>query len=559
MEELTLEQRTVTERPLATQTFVIAGPGTGKTHTLAARLRTLFDSGEITEPDDVAVLSFTRAAVAELGRRLGGRGLSSAVAATTIDALARDILRSAGAQVDGGYEAVVITATRVLADAPEVAVFQHVIVDEAQDLVTPRLEFVEQLLARASGFTVLGDPAQGIYGHGDSGPDTDDAIGYLSKQYPTALRLGLTEDHRSRTQHADIASHLRVEAFDGRIDRLEERLSGVLRNQPHVSVEALGLVLRNAGGRTAVLCRTNGDVLLISRSLTDARVLHRIQQAADVVAPPRWIADLLGQVEAETVALEDLPETPMWSAVQRAAAFEALVVHTGTAGGTVSLDRVRARLGTLGLSVVAGEEDAPPILSTVHRSKGLEFDRVFVLEFPPPHEDADAREANVYFVALTRAREETLMIERPKPAAAIRKRADRWVETPWRRDTLTAIEVRVGDVDRRAPLLDDGSAAFAQRHIATRLKLGDAVSLERRQAYGHVDYAVVHKGLEVARMSDHFTNALQRSGANPNQISGLMIDRVSTAASATEVTEAAGIGSSGLWLVPEVFGFGRLR
>ena len=59
-------------------------------------------------------------------------------------------------------------------------------------------------------------------------------------------------------------------------------------------------------------------------------------------------------------------------------------------------------------------------------------------------------------------------------------------------------------------------------------------------------------------MSDHFTSALQRSGADPLQISGVMIDRVSTAASATEVTEAAGIGPSGLWLVPEVFGFGRL-
>ena len=91
-------------------------------------------------------------------------------------------------------------------------------------------------------------------------------------------------------------------------------------------------------------------------------------------------------------------------------------------------------------------------------------------------------EARVLYVALTRARDETLMVERPDASFAVKKRAGRWIAAPWRGDRLLRVEVRVGDIDRAAPFTEDGSSAYIQRHLRTRVSPGDAVILERQGA-----------------------------------------------------------------------------
>ena len=69
--EPTPEQAAVIEAPLR-PLLVIAGAGSGKTETMAARVVWLVANGMV-EPEEVLGLTFTRKAATELGERLASR------------------------------------------------------------------------------------------------------------------------------------------------------------------------------------------------------------------------------------------------------------------------------------------------------------------------------------------------------------------------------------------------------------------------------------------------------------------------------------------------------
>ena len=92
MSGLTEEQRAVSEAPVGARQLVIAGPGTGKTHTLVARLAHLVEEEEVFS-GAVLALSFSRAAVNELRRRLRASGDdASRIVPVTFDSFATRIL-----------------------------------------------------------------------------------------------------------------------------------------------------------------------------------------------------------------------------------------------------------------------------------------------------------------------------------------------------------------------------------------------------------------------------------------------------------------------------------
>ena len=64
----TAEQVAVIEAPAAAQ-LVVAGAGSGKTETMAARVVWLVANGQV-DPDQVLGLTFTRKAAAELSERI---------------------------------------------------------------------------------------------------------------------------------------------------------------------------------------------------------------------------------------------------------------------------------------------------------------------------------------------------------------------------------------------------------------------------------------------------------------------------------------------------------
>ena len=68
----TPEQARVIEAPLDRPLLVVAGAGSGKTETMAARVVWLVANG-LVRPEEVLGLTFTRKAAGELGERLAAR------------------------------------------------------------------------------------------------------------------------------------------------------------------------------------------------------------------------------------------------------------------------------------------------------------------------------------------------------------------------------------------------------------------------------------------------------------------------------------------------------
>src|SRR5262249_10545453 len=89
-------QEAVIEAPDGARLLVMAGPGTGKTRTLLARTERLIDHDRLEQAFDLAVVSFSRAAVQTVARRLATETDLGRLPVVTIDSLAGRILVEAG-------------------------------------------------------------------------------------------------------------------------------------------------------------------------------------------------------------------------------------------------------------------------------------------------------------------------------------------------------------------------------------------------------------------------------------------------------------------------------
>ena len=91
--DLTEAQRAIVEAPPGARILVVAGPGTGKTYTLVARLIHLIEREGLSPGQDLLILSYSRAAVGEIRRRISMAGGDVRYArAVTFDSFATRLL-----------------------------------------------------------------------------------------------------------------------------------------------------------------------------------------------------------------------------------------------------------------------------------------------------------------------------------------------------------------------------------------------------------------------------------------------------------------------------------
>lgn len=561
MADLAAEQRAIVHLDAAARTFVIAGPGTGKTHTLIHRAAALVEHGVASS--EILVLSFTNAVVGELRRRLAQLADSTAayVRPTTIDALAGTIVMRGDAELgDLGFDGTVAHATAAIeSDAERAGVtrYVHVIVDEAQDLVGVRLAFIIVLLrASGGGFTVLGDPAQGIYGFSDRNASGMTGIDVLRAEFPEAESVQLTVDHRSKRPDASPGRELRRDVLAaGEADATHHRVLARLRDADRLSMGQLATVLKRADAATGVLCRNNGEVLYLSGLLADAGIAHRVRRAAIDRPAPSWIARRLGEVDTRQVSRKLFDElTSAASSEWRDDAWKALRRLAGNRSGTLDMQRLREHLHRVNPEEAPDTIDGVPVLSTVHRSKGLEYDTTIVLE--PLGLDAGQathEEIRVLYVALTRARVRTLRLERPNVPGRLARRAGRWTMRPWQGPGTMRVEICIGDVD--SGLGDDDTGVRSrQDYLRDQVGLGDQVEL-RLLDHDADGYAIEHRQTRIGVMD---AACLPIGSDRPRRITGARVDCLRSAAGDPDRTRNLGIGAAGLWLVPEIVGLGHI-
>ena len=613
----TAEQQAVVEQPWDARVLVTAGAGAGKTHTLVRRLDALCgheDPDEGLEAAEILVLTFSRAAARELRERIARHGEQARrVRAQTFDAWAYGVLVQAypdrewgAASFDERIQAAAGAIEKGALESGDAVPPAHVVIDEVQDLLGGRRELVEALLDRyqdSCGFTVVGDAAQSVYGFqiedlAERADETGRFFEWLRCSYPDDLvELHLTENFRAVTPEARVAL-----AYGPRLQQVSDTDEAAafyeeLRDLLLDPANGLGDLadqftldgLRNLSDTCAILTRDNRQALVVSDLLHQHGVEHRLRRPLEERPVPYWVAELLRRTEATGVGedrfrslLAEIPlpyepnSTALWTVLRRA---------TRSAGRNVlDLDRLRRLVADDRFPDEAADpETARIVVSTVHRAKGLEFDRVIVLTPPTVAElhrqhkdelDLPA-EARALYVAMTRVRQDLYHAQSPELPILKRsggRRSGRRYIGGWRSYDRFGIVAEAGDVCRDHPPGHETDAVATQAYLVERVGPGHAVVLRKCHdlPMGELQsppYALVHDGREIGEVSERFREELfQVQKVNrtwdpwwPDEIHGMRVDTLETVTGSTAAGANAGLGDRGVWIAPRITGIGRYR
>ncbi|MFF1404613.1 UvrD-helicase domain-containing protein [Streptomyces sp. NPDC058294] len=614
---LTDEQRAVVEQPWDARVLVTAGAGAGKTHTLVRRLDALCgheSPEEALEAAEILVLTFSRAAARELRERISRHGeRARRVRARTFDAWAYEVLVQAhpdGRWNEVGFDERIAAAARAIEkgtlEVGDAVPPAHVVIDEVQDLLGGRRELVETLLDRyqnSCGFTVVGDAAQSVYGFQiedlrERADETGRFFDWLRHSYPDDLvELHLTRNFRAVTAEARVAlahGHRLQQLSDpdeaGTLyDELRDLLLDPANGMGELGDEFTLDGLRALNDTCAVLTRDNREALVISGLLHAHGIEHRLRRPLEERPVPYWVAELLRSTEAAGLTEDrfrsllagisvsyEANAGALWTVLRR--------VARGAGRGVLDLDRLRRAVADGRFPDEAADPEAAPIVvSTVHRAKGLEFDRVIVLT-PPTVADLHRRyaqeldlpaEARALYVAMTRARKDLYHVappELPHLKRAGGRRDGRRYLGSFRSYDRYGIVAEAGDVCRDNPPGHGTDAVATQAYLLEQVRPGQEVSWHKRHdvPMGETEsppYTLLHDGREIGEASRRFREELFRvQKVNrtwepwwPDEIHDLRIDTLETVTGSIAAGANAGLGERGTWIAPRISGIGRYR
>lgn len=559
------QERAASAPPEARQ-IVIAGPGAGKSEVVGDRCRRLLE--EDVYPEEILVISFSNAAVEVVRARTKdvvdqGRGVDCA----TIDSLAARVRGEfeEGVPVFTGYDDSIARATRLLeaADGPVLADVRHVIVDEVQDVVGLRAQFVRALFEHAFadgfGFTLLGDPMQSLYDFqlDQLGVWTSEALLETVQERYDAKTVVLKGEYRSKTKDARAVALARPSLSGAPPSDQLLRLRDLAADLPPFGEldENAADDVRRWHGTTALLCDTNARAGLAAAKFSTFGVPVELAASATDPSLATWIGGLLADREsravdfdefmdlAERASLEDA-EDKWRSLLQVAQSHKGLDLRDLSAG-------LRARRYPASLLRTPGTK---VIASTVHRAKGLEFDNVVLVDpesWPEDPSDVGAS-ARRLFVAMSRARSRLTRgrgISTQFWRKHLRDGGGVWLrKSPSGRGTL-------GLLLEPAYARDLGPAAHDVSAV-----VGSAVDWSRTENLVNVDGDIVPSwmaevdGVEVARTGERFGEVIRRLsfGGRVPRIAGGRVEGLETLVGPPG--EDDGDGQNGLWLGARVSG-----
>lgn len=568
---LTPEQEAVAHAAKSERIVVEAGAGTGKTYTLVERLRWLIEE-QGCRPPGILVLSFSRAVVESIRMRTKDAGLA-AVDVRTFDSFALELALPApdnGQALPDFNRQVQAASAAILTDPTAqdlIHDFEHVLIDEAQDLVAPRSAMVRSLLSQLRcGFTMFGDRAQAIYDFAidRAAPAQDDDLLSWVRKLPDVRKLDLSRAFRAKGKWPLEAIRLQ-DAVRSRPESAYDDLVSLTYRLPVVPPSAaLAPFIEKAAGRVAFLCRTNGDALVLSSQLDSVGITHTVRRGAHERPMPKWLGQAVAGVATPMIDTDELCSRivdVLPSGTLESERILDLLQRIGRSGPRRSdLRKVAERVQRGALPPLLMQEYERTVASTIHRAKGLEFEHVVLCtnDWVENELVASAEAARVLFVALTRAKSEIFQwqVKLPKTTRAKGRLTNRWTITSFRGRArrVSALEFRATDIDVMWPTTMRAEDFVAhQRHLSYDVGPGDQVVLTRLELRSGIPvFAIEHQGTSIGRTSDDWGAAIMATVDSnvrrvPARIHGLRIDRVLTTAVATSSSGNAA-SAGGLYL-----------
>lgn len=400
---------------------VPAGPGSGKTYVLVRKLASLILLEDV-KSEQLLMLTFSRAAAVEFKKRLRDLIGNAAeyVEIKTFHSYSFDILGRKGSVDDSGH---------IVADAVEGILRGRVersritksilVIDEAQDLGVQEFELVKELIRLNDDMRVIavGDDDQNIYEFrgSDSGNMKSLITDYGASVYD------MMENFRSSEAVVSISNNY-VKGMSNRLKsapiicRRSDR--GCVRLIHHASLDyeqaIVNEILSGApGGTVCVLTATNDDALVISALLNKSGRRARLIRSNDGfylrdLAEFRFFLDTIREFDAACL------DNDTWTK-----SAEMVVEHFR---GSECLEMFRNCLEAFNeecpgrkyisdfenfllesrLEDFSKSRSSEIIVSTIHKSKGCEYDNVYISL--KGLGDITDRERRMIYVGMTRAK-----------------------------------------------------------------------------------------------------------------------------------------------------------
>lgn len=301
--------------------------------------------------------------------------------------------------------------------------YDLVVVDEAQDMNWPQLLMAEGACKKTGRVCVVGDDRQAIYHF--RGAATDGMA--LMKSRLNAAQLGLTTTYRCPKKVVAMAAII-VPDYKA------------APSAPEGIVEAIssGAMLDNAKIGDAILSRINAPLMGNCLRLLKKGIPARIE-GKDI---GKQLVGIVRKLKAKSVP-NFLEKINRWGEKMRvrsgkskhaeekiAEINDQVATLIAVAEGASSVHEIESRL--LDLFQDSNQNSKPAVvLSSVHKAKGLEWNRVFILSetfrrkpkkgSKPANAASSLEEQNIYYVAITRTKRHLFLVDGETPVAPILK------------------------------------------------------------------------------------------------------------------------------------------
>ena len=400
---------------------VAAGPGSGKTRVLVHKLASLLLLEDV-KHEQLLMLTFSRAAATEFKQRLMALIGNAAhfVEIKTFHSYSFDLLGRIGNIEDA--KGVVERAARMISEEgvePSRICKTVLVIDEAQDMSSEEYALVRALMKANEGMRVIavGDDDQNIYEFRGS----DSRFMRQLLDTPKSTFVEMTENYRSSRHVVDFAN-----AFARGIRHRMKRTSilsvkqdeGTVVVRHHVSCLmyqriASDLLAKRANGTMCVLTHTNEQAVIMNSLLRKQGLNSKLIQSTEGfrfwnMAEVRFFVK---QIERNTHTPRIADEVWENAKSQTRLAYASstclpylercLKLFEQTSREKFLTDFKEFVFESM-TEDFCSTADADVVVSTIHKSKGHEYDDVYLLVTQPQHvTDLEMRR---YYVGMTRAK-----------------------------------------------------------------------------------------------------------------------------------------------------------
>lgn len=541
-----LDPTIIIKADIRSKIFVNAGPGTGKTYSVIKRLLYILQN-ELASPDCVLVLCYTRAAKAVIMERIEqeiANGKLPIEANTlnvcTFDSFATSYLST----VEEDFESLDYnkrieifnkTIKRDMFDH-----FEYLIVDEMQDLVNERALMVLNILKNINcGYILLGDKCQAIYDYDCGDEKTIDSTKFyklLNDVLPDNVsKYELIKNNRQNGKLANFSNNIRQALLYSDIIEQNKFVLNAINSIDVVQQKAEKFIPETEYGiKTAILCRNNGEAEYISSFFHSKGIEHTLLRGTNhALKLHRWIADMFWDYCEPKIGKRDFIERYLLrindDIEEAESRFDVLCSVCNIKSNELKLSDLTTALIKLVdiYPELTNAENDTLTVSTIHRAKGREFDKVYLLQSDFNIQYQNAEEARVRYVGITRPKVEIEVVRKDKPNNwyFIKNNNGRGIKTaikPYFNNQTYCTNIVVGlnsDVDNISFVSEKTIDSLTnQQYIAEKVNINDKVELIR-DLQSNI-YSIYHNGYVIGTLSNEiandFWNAISKTGDKRN-------------------------------------------